>query len=134
MRTVLRTALRALVIVGLVGGAAMAASKLYTKPGGFHCPSTNLMGAGAANALISCGGQNSTAIAIENESSTAVHFCGNNLGDAGITPANVTASCPKRCTTCAAGSVYAPEVETGQIYCVSSGGDAGVVVTVTCAK
>jgi len=130
----MRSVVRAFLVVALFGGTAAAAARLYTKPGGFICPPTNLMGAGASASLVTCGGQGGTAVAIENESTTAVHLCAPNLADAGITPAQVTSSCPKRCSNCAAGSVYAPDIEVGQLYCASAGADAGVTVTVTCAK
>jgi hypothetical protein len=144
MGTAFRTAIRAFLILGLVGGGvAFAASKLRTDPGGFICPPTNLVGAAAANAKVTCP-EGYASVAVENESSTAVHFCGSNANDGGVgaissggftTAANVTTACPKRCTTCTAGSVYAPEIEgPGQLYCISAGADAGVTVSVTCAK
>lgn len=102
-----------------------------TVPGGVICPPLHL-----GFNPIQCGnGYN--AVLADNESATAVYFCGSNAKDGGITAANVATSCTKRCDGCKAGTEYTVDVISSppQVYCISaSTTDAGVSIPVSCVR
>lgn len=111
------------------------ANSMTTKKNGFSCPPMPNAGTNNTNAKILNGdfGGDFFAFDLENDNPTAVYICGANAGyaDGGIKGATeVAASCPKRCSTCAAGAVYAPDVQAWNTQLIASRNDAGLTTQV----
>lgn len=82
---------------------------------------------------------NYTAFNIENESATAAYFCWRRTGanTGGVTKANYTTACRKRCNGCAGGISYAGEITNAglDLFCIAGvSTDAGITVAVEVAQ
>jgi hypothetical protein len=94
------------------------------------CPPFNLFNpdAGPNGVPVGCNGYR--AIRCENETSTAVYWC----GATGCTVGNATSRGLKRCPTCTGGFAFNADLYNGQVRCISGTADAGAIQQCLCGK
>lgn len=138
----LNPALRALIVLAGLGGGFYALTSTSTEaqanPGAaavstsITCAPNISWNPDAGQGLVACASGYSS-VNVESESTTPVYFAWRS----GTTKANHSTVGKKRCAGCTNGSAYQAEVQSGNsnLFCIASGStDAGVVVSVECAR